>query len=454
MSHRFDSRVPLTAGLVLTSVLLAFSCAKVDTSVPGTGGRLGTGSGGNSGTGNSGTGSVSGSGGMPRVDGGFITADMNTTVCQEGNYKYVPQIPTVYLMVDRSGSMFDCISTSNVEPSCTNAADTPWTKLKTGVLTVVEALQKEVRFGFASFTGTNPRMGGMCPMIDKVAPKLDNYAAIKAVYDGLAFGPNTTESGKKFETPASQSLGLIGGDLMADTTEGAKYILYVTDGEPDYCGDGQALCPPDGVVGALQKLKTAGISTIVFGIKSMIAQDLPVGVLEAFANAGAGEPTVAPLRGANAKIEDLYDQCYNTGAPADDAAGGWTREFVATGKPAMRGQTIGTYSATAGPTLPYRPDVANQAMLVNQLSAALSGVKSCTFNLNSLEGKMLKVDPTQPGLITVQVQGTAVPLDATNGWRLNGTSELELLGSACSNWRMPQNTDIKIQIPCAIIVVE
>lgn len=454
MSHRFDSRVPVTAAFVLTSLLAVFSCAKVDTAVPGTGGRFGTASGGNSGTGNSGTGSVSGTGGIGRPDAGFVTADTNTPVCQEGNYKYVPQIPTVYLMVDRSGSMFDCLSTSSVEFSCTNAADTPWTKLKDGVLSVVNALQKEVRFGFASFTGTNPRFGGMCPMIDKVAPKLDNYDAIKAVYDGLAFGPNTNESGKKFETPASQSLGLIGADLMKDTTEGAKYILYVTDGEPDYCGDGQALCPPDGVVGALQKLKTAGITTIVFGIKSMIAQDLPVGVLEAFANAGAGEPTVAPLRGTNPKIEDLYDQCYNATAPADEAQGGWTREFLATGKPLMRGETIGTYSATAGPTKPYRPDVANQAMLVSQLSAALSGVKSCTFNLNNLEGKMLKVDATMPGLISVAVQGTAVPLDATNGWRLNGTSELELLGSACANWRMPQNNEIKIQIPCAIIVVE
>jgi hypothetical protein len=67
---------------------------------------------------------------------------------------------------------------------------------------------------------------------------------------------------------------------------------------------------------------------------------------------------------------------------------------------------------------------------------------------------MLKVDPTMPGLITVMVQGTAVPLDATNGFRLNGMSELELLGTACTNWRMPQNSEIKIQIPCAIIVVE
>jgi hypothetical protein len=418
MSHSFDRQGRAGATLAMTSLftsLLAgfFGCAKVNTGGPGGGGP---GSGGNSGTGTgstAGTGNTSGGSGgaTDRMDAAFVNADLNTGVCQEGNYKYVPQIPTVYLMVDRSGSMFDCLSTTAVESSCTTAADTPWSKL-------------------------------------------DNHDAIKAVYDGLPFQPNTNESGKKFETPASQSLGLIGANLLADTTEGAKYILYVTDGEPDYCGDGNALCPPDGVVGTLQKLKTSGITTIVIGIKSMIATDLPAGVLEAFANAGAGEPTVAPLRGATAKIEDIYDACYNTGAPADDAAGGWTREFVATGKPLMRGETIGTYAATAGPTKPYRPDVGNQTMLINQLSQALSGVKSCTFNLNNLEGKMLKVDSTMLSQVSVSIQGTTVALDPTNGWHLNGTSELELTGTACATWRMPQSTDIKIQIPCAVIIVE
>lgn len=440
--------------LIGAALLLAAGCAKVSPpagtstgSSSGTGGNRGTGTGGVAGPG---TGGFVGRG----EDGGLITAEAGSTVCQEGNYKSVPQIPTVYVMVDRSGSMFDCISTTNVEPACPTPADTPWVKLKDGILTVVKALQTEVRFGFASFTGTNIRFGGMCPIINKVAPTLSNYDGISTLYNSLPFQPNTTQAGMKFETPSSQSLGLIGAELLADQSPGAKYILYVTDGEPDYCGDGNSLCPPDGVVGQLQKLKAQGITTIVFGLKSMIAQDLPLGVLEAFATAGAGEPTVAPLRGTNAKLEDLYDQCFNTGAPADDAAGGWTREFVATGKQMMRGQTIGTYAATGGPTLPYKPDVANQTMLVNQLSQALSGVKSCTFDLNNLNGKKITVDQTMLDKVAVKVQDMPVALDTTNGWRMNSASELELVGSACTNWRMPQNMNIDIQIPCAAIIIK
>lgn len=442
----------------LAVVVAVGGCAKVTTPGGGTGNT--TGGGGATGTGLAGgTGNSTGSGGgfTPRDDAGLIAADMSVGVCQEGNYMHKPQIPTVYLMVDRSGSMFDCLSTTTtVEHSCMTPGDTPWVKLKEGVLSVVDALDAEVRFGFASFTGTNPRSGGTCPMIDKVAPKLDNHGAIKTLYDSLPFQPNTNESGKKFETPASQSLQMLGAELAADTTPGGKYILYVTDGEPDYCGDGNALCPPDGVVGALQKLKAQGITTIVFGIKSMIAQDLPAGVLEAFANAGAGEPTKAPLRGASTSVDAFYDECNQPGAPADDAAGGWAREFAATGKPMMRGQTIGTYAATAGPTLPYRPDVSNQTMLITQLTQALSGVKSCVFDLNNLEGKMLRVNTTMLNAVTVTVMGTAVPLDATNGWSIDAAapSQLQLFGTACANWRMPQNSEIKIQIPCAVIVIE
>jgi hypothetical protein len=372
-------------------------------------------------------------------------------------YTYVPQIPTVELMVDRSGSMFDCISTTNVETVCPTPADTPWNKLKDGVLMVVQALQADVRFGFASFTGSNPRLGGMCPMLGEVPPKLGNYDAIAALYNSLPFPPNSTQGGMKFETPASQSLGLVGADLIADQAPGAKYILYVTDGEPDYCGDGNSLCPPDGVVGSLQKLKAQGITTIVFGIKSKIATDLPMGVLEAFANAGAGEPTVAPLRGTNPNINDLYDQCFNMSAAMtmpDDAAGGWTKQFLTTGKPMMRGQTIGDYAATAGPTLPYKPDVADQATLVAQLSQALSGVKGCIFDLNNLDGKVLTVDMTMLDVVDVKVMNVSVPLDPTNGWRLNSSSELELVGTSCTNWRSPQNTQIDIKIPCKAIIVQ
>jgi hypothetical protein len=33
-------------------------------------------------------------------------------------------------------------------------------------------------------------------------------------------------------------------------------------------------------------------------------------------------------------------------------------------------------------------------------------------------------------------------------------SELELVGTACDSWKMPQNTNINIQVPCAVIIIQ
>jgi hypothetical protein len=382
-----------------------------------------------------------GSGGAP----GPVMDAGTDRVCQEAELKWEPKIPTVYLMVDRSGSMFDCISTKDVvEPSCKTPADTPWTKLKDAALAVVTSLQAGVRFGFASFTGTNPASKGMCPIINKVAPALNNAMAISTLYNSLPFQPETTETGKKFETPARQSLDLIGGELGADTTPGDKYILFITDGQPDYCDDSNTLCAPDSVIGGLQALKVKGITTIVMGLKSAV-NDLAPGILNAFANAGAGEPTLAPVR-ANEDAFAFYDQC--------NGVAGWKADLVTSGKTQERGVTVGTYAATAGPTKAYAPDITNQAQLMNQLSAALAGVKSCTFDLGDVDGKSIKVDLMQLDKATITVMGAAVPLSDTNGWRMNSATQLELTGTACTTWRKPETTSIKFGFPCQIVIIE
>jgi hypothetical protein len=454
-SSRAPRRLAALTALALLGVTLG--CAKV--TAPASGGGTGgfTLPGGGTGAGD-GTSSGSGGGGIALPGSGGRTMLMSSGsdggICQQAQYTFVPTNPTVYLLVDRSGSMFDCISTTNIEASCPDINDTTWTKLKNGVLPVVMQLDSQVRFGFSTIAGTNPNpsYGGTCPILDDVPPALNNYTNIAAKYNGLPPGPNSTQPGVKFETPTELLLGLVGKTLMADTTPGGKYILFVTDGEPDYCGDGNQLCAPDGVVGKLQTLKAAGITTIVFGVMATAIQTLAPGVLQAFTNAGAGEPTMAPLRGTNPSIDDFYDQCFNTGAPADDAAGGWTRSFMATGKPMMRGQTIGTYSATAGPTMPYMPDVTNQDKLVQQLSTALAGVKSCTFDLNNVDGKALKVNLQLLNKAQVLIQSMPIPLDNTNGWMMASESELDLVGTACDQWRLPSSMTIDFKFPCDVIV--
>jgi hypothetical protein len=384
--------------------------------------------------------------------------DPDAGACQSLQVMFEPKIPTVYLLVDRSGSMFDCISTTNVEASCPTLADTTWAKLRDGILPVVQSLEAQVRFGFATISGSNPSMGGTCPMSSLVMPAFNNHAAIAAQYNNQPAAPNSTQGGVKWETPTAQMLQMIGGQLTADTTPGGKYILFVTDGEPDYCGDGNLLCPPDSVIWRLQQLKQMEITTIVFGVMATAIQSLPPGVLDAFANAGAGEPTVAPLRDNSTRLEDFFDQCFNMGAPnVNDAPGGWTADFLsvpanascATDRNPCRGRTLGTYSPTKGPTTPYRPDVTNQQALINQLAAALSGVKSCVFDLSQF-----RINTARLAEATVKIEGNTVPLDATstNGWNMNSPTQLELFGPACTTWRAPNTDTIDFGFPCDIIV--
>jgi hypothetical protein len=416
-------------------------------------GGSGTGAGGRGGattTGVAGSFSLAG-------QGGTIITNPDAGACQMKDYTFEPKIPTVVLLVDRSGSMFDCTSTSNAEPSCADINDTAWTKLKAGVLPIVEQLQHEVRFGFATITGSNPQYGGTCPILSPVAPALDNYAAIASVYNGLAPGPNSTQRGVKYETPTRMLLEMVGAQLAQDPSPGDKFVLFVTDGEPDYCGDENALCPPDGVVWQLQRLKQAGITTIVIGIRATFATDLPAGVLEAFANAGAGEPTRAPLRTGATMVTDFFDQCFNPDAEPYSAPKGWTTDLLSipanagcmADRNSCRGRTLGTYAATAGPTQPYRPDVTNQQALVAQLSAALSGVKSCVFDLTPV-----KVDRNQLAKASVLIEGVPVPLDpaSANGWNMTTDIQLQLFGSACDTWRDPNKKNIQFNFPCEIIV--
>jgi hypothetical protein len=447
-------KLPLAA-MLFTAAALTLGCKAgvVATPTPAGGGGAGGAASGNAGSTGSGGSAQGGSG--PGLGGfaGTIVINQDAGSCQQGSITFEPKIPTVYLVVDRSGSMFHCLSaTQNV---CPNKADTSWSQLKDAIESVITKLEADVRFGFTTIFGTDQSngRGGMCPLIsgtlaDNVAPALNNAGAIKTKYDNLAWPleAESSTSGKKFESPAMYAITAAAKALMADTTPGDKYIIFLTDGQEDYCDDALEICASDSTVGALQAAFAANIRTIVFGLQTM-QFNLPGPVLDAFANAGAGEPTVASVP-AGLDATAIFDQCQGV-MP-------WRTDLTASGHPTTRGPTavVGTYAATAGPTKPFKPNAADQNMLATQLSAALAGVKSCTFDLNNINGKAIKVDRNQLNKASIKVEGATVPLDpnSANGWNMTGDTTLELFGSACDAWRDPNAKNIDFNFPCEIIV--
>jgi hypothetical protein len=373
-------------------------------------------------------GSASGISVMP--NGGFN----NGGACQHADVKFEPKVPTVFLLVDRSGSMF--------EPQ-TDAAGmqyNSWDRLKAAALPVIQGLQDQVRFAFGAFTG----QAGMCPDFPTVGADLNNYEKIAALYDSL------NQPGYKAETPTSVVLPKVGDLLWADSGIGARYVLFVTDGEPDYCDDGNTLCPPDSVVYQLQQLYAGKdamgvvhtpVKTLVLGVQSPLS-NVSDASLQAWADAGSGLG-VALWGQAATDPNALYDQC--NGAP------GWKADFASTGKPAMRGQTIGDYTGTSGGGVVYRPSAADNAALTQQIATFISNVKSCTFDL---QGK-IEVDLSLASQGNVAIDGAPMPFDAgaTNGWYMATETQLVLAGSACDAWRMPKAKNISFDFPCEAIIV-
>jgi hypothetical protein len=356
------------------------------------------------------------------LDGNAGTGAAPGDGCQTGGAEFVPKIPTVLLLVDRSGTMFK------------DAGGNPWATLRDGVLEVVQSMSHDVRFGLVAVTG---EQGGMCPMLDEVAPADDNYAALAAKYMSLT-------APTKGESPGMRGIARAAELLAADTGLGEKYVLFVTDGEQDYCDDGNFACPTDSMVYHLQSLATQGFKTFVFGLpmQSTDAQQQAryPHVLQAFADAGAGLSVAPVLPPGGSSPVDIFYNC--------DVVPAWKSEATELARPAM--QTLGAYAAVSGGAPVFAPDPTNKDALRDAIAQVLSGVKSCTFDI----GGDIKVVQTLLEYAHVYVQDLEVPLDpnGVNGWYMPTPTQIELVGDACTNWRMPQSTKIAWDFPCKILV--
>jgi hypothetical protein len=377
----------------------------------GSGSALNTGNTGSGATGNL----LNNSGGNPGGE-----------VCQQVEVNFVPKIPTVFVLVDRSDSMF-------VPDSKTQVVS--WEPLKTGVLSVVKQLETKVRFGFGAVTG---QQGGMCPIFESIAPALSNAAAISNVY------PAGRVAGATGETPIIQVLPLVKDLLNQPGNDGDKYVLFVTDGEPDFCDNGDSKCAMDAVIGGVQALAASGIHTFVFGIGSSIIADSGA-FLQALANAGAKLPPSTPFP-VTTKEQDVCYACKGVQPWLGQWATGTMPDCATPGQ-----QTLGAYGTAPTNAKVFNPDPANQDQLTKQIESAVSGIKSCVFDL----GGDIFVNLDLLAGAKVYIEGVQVPLASDNGWRMNSPTQLEFVGSACTDWKDdPAKKNLKFDFPCDIIVVK
>jgi hypothetical protein len=371
-------------------------------------------------------------GGASGVNAGGAEADMTASCRHTVERTLDLGGPNVLFLVSRSGSMFTPYPDGML---------TSWNLLRSGVLEVLNDLPTEMRVGFAAFSGHV----GACPDLLQVMAARANRAAISAFYSTLEM------SQLKEDSPLSLALSRAASLLWSDPTPGEKTIVLVTDGNTDYCDDGNPLCPPDSVVGRLQNLAAGRevtelgtviarppIRTLVFGTAAPTIA-AAAARLQTFANAGAGEPVALAVDPIQAT--QLFALC--------SSSAGWLADFETTGKPSALEATIGSYSAVAGSAPVYGPTAADEAALVAAVQSAMpSAVPSCTFDL-APDG--IAVDAALLDLgerAVVRINGAAVPLGDTNGWRLLSPTSLQLEGSACEAWRAAGENRIEFSFPC------
>lgn len=208
------------------------------------------------------------------VDGG----GSGDSTCVEVNLKLEKQIPTVVVLVDRSGSMTQSFG-----------AKSRWDTLKdtlVGSGSILQTLQAEVNFGLTtySYTSGDPT----CPSLASIAPTLNNYTAIKNALSPLDVQDNTPTGESILRVAGLDDAGApVPGGFAQSSTGGPKIIILATDGDPDSCADpdSNGTDPPRQLtVWAVSKAYQAGIRTYVIAI----GPDVTESHQQAVANVGLG----------------------------------------------------------------------------------------------------------------------------------------------------------------------
>jgi hypothetical protein len=317
--------------------------------------------------------------------------------CAKQDVSTMKVVPTIWLVLDGSGSMVTPLSSTSTDMT------SRWVAMRTALMDptagVVKSLEHVVKWGMVMFDGPLPAGtvialpdGGAamfssgpattCPRLVTVEAAKDNFMAID-----MAFPPDPLGG----STPTDKALQAVIQHLPTATTMGPDQtssptiVVLATDGAPNnFCTD--SLFPPDvqpAVVAAVQQLAAAGNKTYVISL--------------------AGDDTQL--------MQDLtmVAQAGGTGMPP----------FV----PQSKDELIKTFQNIVGP-----------------------GV-ACDIKL---AGKV-KMGSECRG--TLEVNGMPLTCDDDNGWRLKDPSTISITGTACDAYKMDDQAVLHADFPCDVIAL-
>ncbi len=223
-----------------------------------------------------------------------FTGDPHEEVCADIELTVTPEIPTVLIVVDQSGSMENAFGSTD-----------RWNAVRNSLLAspggLIDELDEIIRFGLALYTSN----GGAppCPLVAYVDPDLYNYGAINAVY-------STAEP--IGDTPTGESIETVSDFLVALGWEGPAALILATDGEPDTCAnpspdtEAEREAARAVTIAAVERAFGLGIQTYVISVGE---GSVSASHLQDIANAGLGLTPADPdapywVAGDDAALQD------------------------------------------------------------------------------------------------------------------------------------------------------
>ena len=318
--------------------------------------------------------------------------------CAKQNIVVSRVVPTIWLVIDGSGSMLNGLSVGNPQSR--------WSALYDALMNadtgIVKALERDVQWGVVLYDGPPP--GGMspqialpdggvktfppaetCPRVVVVEPKKEAFADIAQVVGIDPLG-GSTPTDKALEVVANHLPDMSGQVL--DARVFPTIVVLATDGEPnDFCTLDPFLGIPIGgdvrpkVLSAVERMESMNVKTYVISL--------------------AGE-----------------DQGLTTHLNRVAAAGG-------TGMP------------------PFFPTTKDQ--LVQAFKDIIGPETACDVVLNG------SVKPGIECMGKIKINGIELPCNDPNGWALKDSATVTIQGTACEQYKMDLSSVLEADFPCEVI---
>jgi hypothetical protein len=322
--------------------------------------------------------------------------DLGVCACTE--LGFLSDVPNLYFVLDRSGSM---------------ATDDKWTTVRIVVSQVMESLGPRASFGLTMFP--------MPSTTEACVAGVQNMSVRPGDSPAGTQGPTTkallqiTSGAPSGGTPTAETLGTLLPTLEA--LSGRTFVILATDGGPN-C-DGIATCNADQCIDNIEAF--TGCPT--GGPPNCCDPSLygPLDCLDA-------QPTVDAV----AAIAATGIPVYVIGVPGSAPYAALLDRLATAG---------GT--ARASEPLYYRVDSSDESALMTALSQIAAKITAtCTLTLSE--------PPPDPSHVNVYFDDVAVPADPVNGWTLDGET-ITLVGSSCDEVMSGAVLNVRVVAGCPTV---